>query len=104
MKELNQNNAAIVLGQKYAFATVSLVLAMSCFVSLVGMEKSILAIIFAWLALRPEPTPQLIERRGWGKVAIALGIVHVVLMSTLILLNLDKIRAALDMLMTLEGK
>ncbi len=40
MKELNQNNAAIVLGQKYAFATVSLVLALSCFVSLVGMEKS----------------------------------------------------------------
>ena len=72
MKELNQNNAAIVLGQKYAFATVSLVLAMSCFVSLVGMEKSILAIIFAWLALRPEPAPQLFDRRRWGKVAIAL--------------------------------
>ena len=104
MKEPNQNNAAIVLGQKYAFATVSLVLAMSCFVSLVGMEKSILAIIFAWLALRPDPTPQLIERRRWGKVAIALGIIHVVLMSTLILFNLDKIRAALELLMTLEGK
>ena len=29
MKEPNQNNAAIVLGQKYAFATVSLVLALS---------------------------------------------------------------------------
>ncbi|MBX3278478.1 MAG: hypothetical protein KF868_10800 [Acidobacteria bacterium] len=106
MKELNQNNnAAIVLGQKYAFATVALVLAIGSFVSLLGMEKSILAIIFAWLALRSEPAPPLADRRRWGKVAIALGILHVVLMPTLILLNLDKIRTLLQLLITLqEGK
>jgi hypothetical protein len=106
MNELSQNNnAAIVLGQKYAFATAALVLAIGSFVSLLGMEKSILAIIFAYLALRAEPAPPLIDRRRWGKVAIVLGIIHVVLMPTLILLNLDKIRALLQLLMTLqEGK
>jgi hypothetical protein len=106
MRELNQNDrAAIVLGQKYAFATVALVLAIGSFISLLGMEKSILAIIFAWLALRTEPAPPLSDRRRWGKIAIVLGIIHLALIPTLILLNIDKIRAALQLLMTLqEGK
>lgn len=106
MREQNQNdNASIVLGQKYAFVTVALVLAISSYISLLGMEKSILAIIFAWMALRPAPAPALNDRRRWGKVAIVLGIIHVVLMPTLILLNIDKIRTALQLLMTLqEGK
>lgn len=106
MKELNQNDsAAIVLGQKYAFATVALVLAIGSFISFLGMEKSILAIIFAYLALKSEPGPPLRDRRRWGVVAVVLGVIHVVLMPTLILLNLDKIKAVLQLLMTLqEGK
>jgi hypothetical protein len=106
MKEPNQNDsAAIVLGQKYAFVTVALVLSIGSFISLLGMEKSILAIIFACLALRSEPGPPLHDRRRWGMVAIALGVIHVVLMPTLVLLNLDKIKAVLQLLMTLqEGK
>jgi hypothetical protein len=106
MKELKQNdNAAIVLGQKYAFATVALVLSIGSFISFLGMEKSILAIIFAYLALKSEPGPALRDRRRWGMVAIALGVIHVVLMPTLILLNLDKLKAILQLLMTLqEGK
>jgi hypothetical protein len=106
MSELNQNEGpSVVLGQKYAFVTVALVLAISSYISLLGMEKSILAIIFAWMALRAEPGPMLGDRRRWGKVAIALGVIHVILMPTLILLNIDKIRAVLQLLMTLqEGK
>lgn len=100
----HNENAAVVLGQKYAFVTVALVLAMSSFVSLLGMEKSILAIIFAWMALRREPAPPLSDRRRWGRVAIVLGVVHVVVMSSLVLFNLDRIRTVLEMLMTLEGK
>lgn len=106
MKELIQNdNAAIVLGQKYAFATVALVLGIGSFVSLFGMEKAILAIIFAWLALRAKPAPALIDRRRWGMVAIGLGSLQIVVMLSLILFNLDKIRGAIQILMTLqEGK
>ena len=104
MTELNQNDRnSVVLGQKYAFATVALVLAITSFFSFLGLEKSILAIIFAWLALRPEPAPPLTDRRRWGKVAITLGIIHLILIPTLILLNIDKIRAVLELLMTLEG-
>jgi len=106
MRELNQGDRnSFVLGQKYAFATVALVLAITSFISLIGMEKSILAIIFAWLALKPEPAPQLRDRRRWGKVAIALGIIHLILIPMLILLNIEKIRAALELLKTLhEGR
>jgi hypothetical protein len=103
MTELNQGDRnSFVLGQKYAFATVALVLAITSFISLFGMEKSILSIIFAWLALRPEPAPRLMHRRRWGKVAIALGIIHLILIPMLILLNIEKIRAALELLKTLQ--
>ena len=103
MRELNQGDRnSVVLGQKYAFATVALVLAISSFISLLGMEKSILAIIFAWLALRPEPAPQLTERRRWGKVALALGIIHLILIPLLVLLNIEKIREVLELLRTLQ--
>jgi hypothetical protein len=103
MRELNQGDRnSVVLGQKYAFATVALVLAITSFISLLGMEKSILAIIFAWLALRREPAPRLGERRRWGKVALALGIIHLILIPLLVLLNIEKIRAVLELLMTLQ--
>ena len=103
MRELNQDvRNSLVLGQKYAFATVALVLAITSFINLLGMEKSILSIIFAWLALRPEPAPQLMERRRWGKVALALGIIHLIFVPMLILLNIEKIRAALELLKTLQ--
>src|SRR5262245_2407091 len=103
MRELNQSDRnSLVLGQKYAFATVALVLAITSFISLLGMEKAILAIIFAWLALRPEPAPRLRERRGWGKVALALGIIYLILIPMLILLNIEKLRSALELLKTLQ--
>jgi hypothetical protein len=103
MRELNQGDRnSVVLGQKYAFATIALVLAITSFISLLGMEKSILAIIFAWLALRSEPAPRLGERRRWGKVALALGIIHLILIPLLVLLNIEKIRALLELLMTLQ--
>jgi hypothetical protein len=103
MRELNQNNsAAIVMGQKYAYATVALLLAITSFISLLGMEKSILSIIFAWLALRPEPAPLLTDRRRWGKVALTLGIIHLILIPMLILLNIEKLRSLLELLKTLQ--
>jgi hypothetical protein len=103
MRELNQGDRnSVVLGQKYAFATVALVLAITSYISLLGMEKAILAVIFAWLALRSEPTPRLRERRRWGKVALALGIIYLILIPMLILLNIEKLRSALELLKTLQ--
>ena len=54
-----ETNQHVILGQKYAYATASLLLGISCFVSLIGLEKAILAIIFARLALKSAPQPDL---------------------------------------------
>ena len=69
-----------VLGQKYAFATVSLVLGISCFINLLGLEKAILAIVFGWLALRTTPAPILKEHRVWAKVGVIFGILPLIIL------------------------
>jgi hypothetical protein len=94
-----------VLGQKYAFATVALVLGIASFVNFLGMEKAILAIIFARLALKSEPPPELLERRVWARAALILGALQIVLIVTVLALTYDRIPALLDALMKLqEGK
>ena len=47
MSESNQESQAhTVLGQKYAYATISLILGIACFINLAGLEKALLAVIF----------------------------------------------------------
>jgi len=75
----NTRNEQAVLGQKYAFATAALVLGIASFISLLGMEKAVLAIAFGLLALKAAPAPELARRRGWAKGGIVLGVLHVVL-------------------------
>ena len=101
----HESNAHVVLGQKYAYATASLVLAILCYVNLVGLEKAIVAIIFAWLALKDTPAPRLSERRLWAKIAIALAAFVLIVVPTVIILNLDRLRGMIDALAKLiDGK
>jgi len=93
----------MVLGQKYAYATISLILGLSCFVSLVGMEKAILAIVFGWLALKSAPAPALRDRRLWAKTGLALGSLIVVVVPTLIILNFDRLRLMIETLQKLSN-
>lgn len=94
-----------IVGQKYAYATASLIMGITCFVNFVGLEKAALAVIFAWLALKSEPAPQLTERRLWAKIGAAMGLFVLILMPTLILLNLERLRTFIDALQKLsEGK
>ena len=61
------SNEHAVLGQKYAFATASLLLGIASFISLLGVEKGILAIVFGsiafgmasgiWEEMAPTPLP-----------------------------------------------
>lgn len=88
----------LVLGQKYAFATISLILGVMSFVNLLGLEKPILAIVFGWLALRAVPGPRLTEHRVWAQAGITLGAIMVIAVPVLIFLNLDKILELFDML------
>ncbi|HEY8559071.1 MAG TPA: hypothetical protein VIL74_01615 [Pyrinomonadaceae bacterium] len=92
-----------VLGQKYAFATVSLVLGISCFVNLLGLEKALLAIAFGWLALRAEPGPILREHRAWAKIGVAFGILPLIVLPAVLFLNYDRVRELLECLSKMSG-
>ena len=104
---MNQTNegtqSATVLGQKYAYATISLILGIACFVSLAGMEKAILAIVFGWLALKSTPPPALSERRLWAKTGLILGSAILVVVPTLIILNFDRLRLMIEALQKLSN-
>lgn len=97
-----ESNIHVVLGQKYAYATASLVLGILCFVNIAGMEKAIVAIIFAWLALKSTPPPKLTERRLWAKIAIGLAAFVLIVIPTIVILNLDRLRGMIDALAKLS--
>ena len=106
---MNQTNhesqAQIVLGQKYAYATISLILGLACFINLAGLEKAVLSVIFGWLALKSTPAPVLKARRVWARTGVVLGVLVLITIPTIILLNLDRLRVIVEALMKLsEGK
>ncbi len=93
-----ETNEHTILGQKYAYATVSLLLGIFCFVNLAGMEKAILAIVFGWLALRAKPAPELREHRLWAQIGVVLGSLILIIVPTIIVLNLDRLREFVEVL------
>ena len=97
-----ESTSHAVLGQKYAYATASLILGIVCFVNFAGLEKALLAIIFAWLALKSEPGPQLTERRRWAKIGAAMGLFVLIFIPTLVLLNLDRLEILIEALQKLS--
>ena len=80
----NPVREATVLGQKYAYATISLILALLCFLNVAGMEKALAAIVFGVLALRQQPAPALTHRRSWAWAGVTIGVAMLVLVPTLI--------------------
>ena len=99
----DQTKESLILGQKYAFATASLILGIVSFVNLLGLEKPILAIVFGWLALRATPEPLLKEHRVWAKTGVVLGTIVLIVVPTLIILNFDRLREFVDVLSKLNG-
>jgi len=106
MSESNKEcQAHIVLAQKYAYATISLILGFACFINLAGMEKAALAVIFGWLALKPTPAPNLRARRAWAQTGLILGVLVLVVVPTIIILSFDRLRLIVETLMRLsDGK
>jgi hypothetical protein len=92
-----------VLGQKYAFATASLIMGIACFVNLLGLEKAILAIVFGYLALRAEPAPVLQQHRAWAKTGVIFGILPLIILPTVLILNYDRLRELLECLTKMSG-
>ena len=99
----NQTRESVILGQKYAFATASLILGIFSFVNLLGLEKPILAIIFGWLALRSKPEPQLTEHRVWAKAGVVLGTIILIVVPALIILNFHRLQEIIEILSKLDG-
>ena len=93
---------SFVLGQRYAFATLALVVAALSFVNLAGMEKAILATLLGFKALTLRPQPALEQRRAWAKAAIVLGVAQIALVLTVILLNLDRLPKVVEALRALS--
>jgi hypothetical protein len=87
-----------ILGQKYAYATISLMLGIFCFVNLAGMEKAVLAIVFGWLALRAKPAPTLKEHRLWAQAGLILGLLVLLIVPVIIVFNLDRLREIIEVL------
>jgi hypothetical protein len=95
----------IVLGQKYAYATISLILGLACFINVAGLEKAVLAVIFGLLALKSTPAPVLKARRLWAQTGVVLGILVLIVIPTIIILNLDRLRLIVEALMKMsDGK
>ncbi|HEX7778583.1 MAG TPA: hypothetical protein VF424_05060 [Vicinamibacterales bacterium] len=95
---MESRESAFVLGQRYTLATLALGLALLSFLNLAGLEKAIFAIVLGVKALRPTPEPALEQRRSWARVGIGLAAVHVVLVVTIVLLNLDRLSKLIDAL------
>ena len=102
MSDEQQDRASVVLGQKYAYATAALLLGIACFVNLLGMEKAILAIIFARLALKADPPPALVKHREWGHAGLVLGVLQVVLICALVIIFRHELRDILELLLRLQ--
>ncbi len=99
----NQNlRTDLILGQKAAFAMAALLTGITSYVSLLGMEKGILAVIFGVLALKAAPAPRLVERRGWAWTGVLLGAGMIVLVPVLLLLFQDQVRELITALEKLQ--
>ena len=103
MTEISSNEG-IVLGQKYAYATAALMAGIAGYIQLLGIERALLAIIFACLALRSNPAPRLEDedRRLWAKVGLALGVVMLVLVPTIVIVKFDALREVITALQKLQ--
>jgi hypothetical protein len=95
-------NSGFVLGQKYAYATAALLIGIASYIQLLGVERAVLAIIFAWLALRPSPEPPLKGRRIWAKVGFVLGLIMLVLVPTILIFKFEALRELITALEKLQ--
>ncbi|HLM00150.1 MAG TPA: hypothetical protein VK400_03780 [Pyrinomonadaceae bacterium] len=98
-----ENKKHVILGQKYAYATISLLLGIFCFINLAGMEKAVLAIVFAWLALRSSPEPILRQRRVWAQAGFALGGLALIIVPVIIFFTFGRLREIFEVLLKMSN-
>ena len=99
----NEMQNHTILGQKYAYATIALILGIFCFINLAGMEKAVLAIIFALLALRKTPAPVLQERRVWAKAGLVLGLSVLIIVPIVIIFFFERLREIIEVILRMSS-
>ena len=101
---LNDENFSqgVILGQKYAYATASLLVGIICYIQLLGMERAILAIIFAVLALKAAPETKLEKRKSWAIAGLILGIITVILVPSIVIFKFDQLKELIHALESLQ--
>ena len=93
--DLNQQNEEpgsqndLIRGQRLAFAGASLALGICSFISLLGVEKAILAIVFGVLALRNAPGRPMAH--GRARLGIVLGGLQIALVLALLVVFHDDV-------------
>jgi hypothetical protein len=102
MTNEQSTNSGIVLGQKYAYATAALLVGIASYIQLLGIERAVLAIVFAWLALRTNPGPRLQDRRLWAKAGLVLGLIMLVLVPTILMCKFGAFRELITALEKLQ--
>ena len=69
---MDSQESAFVLGQRYTFATLALVVALLSFLNLLGLEKSIVAVVLGALLLDEGITLQMLAAGALILVSVAL--------------------------------
>ena len=95
---MESRESSFVLGQRYTLATLAVGLALLSFLNLAGLEKAILAIVLGLKALKTTPQPALERRRSWARFGIGLAVVHILVLASIILFNLDRLPKLLEAL------
>jgi hypothetical protein len=87
--QVDPANAAYERGRAMGLATGALSLSVVAYVNLLSLEKSILAIVLAWLALRAAA--RVGGALGRGRLALLIAGVHVVTVVTVVVVFHDKL-------------
>ena len=97
MSESNQESQAhIVLGQKYAYETISLILGIACLhYTLLVWEKALLAVI-SLAGAQSTPSPILKARECGRRTGVVLRTIGTDFIPTIISLNLDRLRVIIE--------
>ena len=81
--------AAYRRGRRAGLATAAIALAVIAYVNLLGIEKSLLALVLAAMALKGSLLPAISRTRTW--IAIALASVHAVTVVAIVVVYADKL-------------
>ena len=95
---MESRESSFVLGQRNTLATLARGLALRSFLTLAGQDKAVLAVVLGLKALKTTPQPALERRRGWARFGIGLAVVHMVVLVSIILFNLDRLPKLLEAL------